>query len=326
VRNESASSEHYPTQEDLLSLVAILAVVPQRLLIVGESLVEFVRPGRGLPITQPGPFIGPFPSGAPAICADAAAVAGGDVALVSTVGSDPFGRVLLDRLTTDYVDVTDVRVVEDAVTGTAFVAYDTDGSRTFVFHVTDAAPGRITVADLGSAPERADWIHVSGASLALSPVMAAAIMEAVERVVAHDGGVSFDPNLRAGSAGISDMPAAMARLLGVASLVLPADGELEELGHTPDALAAQGKIVCATCGPGGARLYTRDEVAYVPGIQVEEVDPTGAGDTFAGVFLATFLSTGDAHRAAASANRAAAAHVSAMGPMERSPQWEPRRT
>jgi sugar/nucleoside kinase (ribokinase family) len=213
-------------------------------------------------------------------------------------------------------------VLDDAVTGTAFVAYGDDGSRAFVFHVADAAPGRIKAADLGSAPERADWIHVSGASLALSPAMAAAIMEAVERVVAHGGSVSFDPNLRPGSTGVGDMPEAMDRLLEVAAVVLPAEGELDQLGVTADALAAQGKTVCVTAGSKGAQLFSKSEVSEVPGQEVTEVDPTGAGDTFAGVFLATFLRTGDAHGAAVAANRAAAAHVAAMGPMERAPGWD----
>jgi sugar/nucleoside kinase (ribokinase family) len=305
--------------------MAILTLVPQRLLIVGESLVEFVRPERGLGFSQPGAFLGPWPSGAPAICADAAAVSGAKVALVSTVGTDPFGRLLLERLTTDGVDVSGIRVLDDAVTGTAFVAYDWDGSRTFVFHVADAAPGGITAADLGSAPESADWIHVSGASLALSPAMAAAIMVAVERVLAHGGRVSFDPNLRAGSSGISDLPEAMARLLEVASLLLPADGELEALGVDRDALVARGTVVCETAGAEGARLHASGGITVIPGLAITEVDPTGAGDTFAGVFLATFLRTGDAHQAAIVANRAGAAHVAAMGPMERSATWEPER-
>src|SRR3712207_8148469 len=49
----------------------------------------------------PGPFAGPFPSGAPAIAADAAARAGVDVALIATVGKDPFGRLLVERLSGD---------------------------------------------------------------------------------------------------------------------------------------------------------------------------------------------------------------------------------
>jgi len=49
------------------------------LLVVGEALVEIMRPRRGLPLDVPGPFEGPFPSGAPAIAADAAARSGADV-------------------------------------------------------------------------------------------------------------------------------------------------------------------------------------------------------------------------------------------------------
>jgi sugar/nucleoside kinase (ribokinase family) len=299
--------------------------VVQRLLIVGESLVEFVRPERGLPLSEPGPFLGPFPSGAPAICAGAAALAGSDVAFVSTVGADPFGRLLLERLTKDRVDVTGVRMLDDAVTGTAFVAYGSDGSRSFIFHVADAAPGRLTVEDLGSAPERADWIHVSGASLALSAEIAAVVMEAVERVLEGGGRVSFDPNLRTGSSGITDAPAGMARLLEVATLLLPAEGELEALNADVDALVRRGAVVCVTSGADGARLHLRVGVSVVPGIPAMELDPTGAGDTFAGVFLATFLRTGDAGRAAIAGNRAGAAHVAALGPMERADGWEPER-
>jgi tagatose kinase len=315
---------HYRAREEA-SFIAILAVVPQRLLIVGESLVEFVRPERGLGLSEPGPFVGPWPSGAPAICADAASLSGAEVAFVSTVGADPFGRLLLERLTKDGVDVSGIRELDDAVTGTAFVAYDLDGGRTFVFHVADAAPGSITVGDLGSAPERADWIHVSGASLVLSPTMAATIMAAVERVVVHGGSVSFDPNLRAGSSGVSELPEAMARLLEVAALVLPAEGELEALGVDVTMLVDRGTLVCETAGSEGARLHTSRGLTAIPGISVAEVDPTGAGDTFAGVFLATFLRTGDAHQAAIAANRAGAAHIAAMGPMERSATWEPER-
>ena len=54
-----------------------------RLLVVGEALVEIMRPRPGMPLDAPGPFVGPFPSGAPAIAAHAAARAGADVALIA---------------------------------------------------------------------------------------------------------------------------------------------------------------------------------------------------------------------------------------------------
>jgi pfkB family carbohydrate kinase len=77
-----------------------------RLLVVGEALVEIMRPEPGLPLDAPGPFRGPFPSGAPAIVADAAARAGVEVALVATVGDDPFGRLLLKRLSESVTEMT----------------------------------------------------------------------------------------------------------------------------------------------------------------------------------------------------------------------------
>src|SRR4051794_41789790 len=67
-----------------------------RILVVGEALVEFVREEPG-EIGDQGRYRGPFPSGAPAIAADAAALAGAEVLFVSTVGDDAFGRLVVDR-------------------------------------------------------------------------------------------------------------------------------------------------------------------------------------------------------------------------------------
>jgi tagatose kinase len=303
--------------------MSVSSFIVARLLIVGESLVEFVRPQRGLGLAEPGVFVGPFPSGAPAICADAAALSGADVALVATIGADAFGKLLSERLASDRVDVTGVRVLDEAVTGTAFVAYGSDGEREFIFHVADAAPGRITVADLGLAPEQADWIHVSGASLELSSAMSAVVMEAVERVLAHGGHLSFDPNLRGSSSGSAEHREAMVRLLQLSTVLLPADGELEAMGADTEALVRRGAVVCVTRGGEGALLLLGDEEEVIFPLPANEVDPTGAGDTFAGAFLATFLRTGNAHLAALAANRAGAAHVGALGPMERTPDWRP---
>jgi tagatose kinase len=285
------------------------------LLVVGEALVEIMRPRRGLPLDVPGPFEGPFPSGAPAIAADAAARSGADVTLLATVGNDPFGRLLLTRLSAGGVNTAGVRILDDAVTGVAFVAYDQAGRREFVFHVANAAPSRLRPSDLGSAPEGATWIHVSGSSLALSDRLAATVLTAVERVLAAGGSVSFDPDWRAGSAGATALLPGAERLLEVATLVLPSVGELEALGTSAVALARRGVLVCEKDGSNGARLYRGDSTTLIPGIETQEIDPTGAGDVFSGTFLAVFMATADPLRAAQAANAAAAVHVGTLGPM-----------
>jgi sugar/nucleoside kinase (ribokinase family) len=290
--------------------------VTGELLVVGEALVEVMRPHPGIPFDAPGPFVGPFPSGAPAIVADAAARAGARVSLIAGVGDDPFGRLLLNRLCADGVDTSGVRVVDDAVTGVAFVAYDEAGGREFVFHVADAAPSRIDPADLGSAPEKATWIHVSGSSLALSESLGETILAAVDRVLTAGARVSFDPNVRGGSAGASAAPPGFDYLLKVATILLPSEGELDAFGTDAASLAWCGALVCETLGKEGAHLYHGDDVIEIAGIPTEEVDPTGAGDTFAGTFLAVYMRTEDPVLAAREANAAAAAHVRALGPME----------
>jgi sugar/nucleoside kinase (ribokinase family) len=293
--------------------------VSGRLLVVGEALVEIMRPRSGIPLDTPGPFAGPFPSGAPAIAADAAARAGADVALIATVGKDPFGRLLVGRLSGDGVDTSGIRVADDAVTGVAFVAYDEAGGREFVFHVADAAPSRISRADLGSMPDGAAWIHVSGSSLALSESLAETVLDAVEQVLAAGGQVSFDPNLRVGSAGAAAVPPGFDRLIEVASLVLPSAGELEPFGADAASLSSAGAVVCETLGKEGARLHHGGTVTEIAGIPTEEVDPTGAGDAFSGTFLAVYVHSGDPLLAAREANAAAAAHVKVLGPMESGP-------
>ena len=41
--------------------------MPPRVIALGELLVEVMRTGVDQPLSEPGEFVGPFPSGAPAI-------------------------------------------------------------------------------------------------------------------------------------------------------------------------------------------------------------------------------------------------------------------
>ncbi len=287
-----------------------------RLLVVGESLVEFVRETPG-EIDRPARYLGPFPSGAPAIAADAAALAGAQVAFVSTVGAEPFGRIVVERLGRDGVDVGRVRAVDRATTGTAFVAYRDDGSRSFVFHVADAAPGRLTADDLGDTPEEAGVLHVSGASLALSTAMADVILMAAERVLASGGRLSVGVNLRADAADNDEAMRQLRDLIARADTIVASKDEANVMSHDLEAARTRGATVCVTRGAEGATLAIGGVEHSVGGLPADEVDATGAGDTFAGV-LVTALARGDEPpKALALANVAGAAHVAALGPMER---------
>lgn len=77
---------------------------PGKILTVGELLVEFVASTRGTRHRSAIAYMGPFPSGAPAIFIDQAARLGADTAMIGAVGEDPFGDVLMSRLKQDGVD------------------------------------------------------------------------------------------------------------------------------------------------------------------------------------------------------------------------------
>ena len=286
-----------------------------RLLVVGEALVEFMRPVRELPLDRPGPVVGPFPSGAPAIFASVAARLGVPTALCAVVGDDPFGRLLLDRLARDGVDTGAVRVDPEHTTATAFVAYTSGGERTFVFHVRHAAAAQLRPSDLGDLPERAEWLHVSGSTLALGEGMAETAVEAARRVKASGGRLGVDPNVRPEAVSAETL-VRVRDLVEAADAAFPSEGELEALGLDEDALVARDAVVCTTRGAAGASVRAPGVSAEVPAPPAREVDPTGAGDTLAAGFTAATLLGADPEAAALVGCRLAARSVEVLGPME----------
>lgn len=285
------------------------------ILAIGEALVEFRRLTADGQLTVPGEWAGPFPSGAPAIFASVAARLGEQAALVASVGADAFGDALTARMRRDGVVVDALRVMPKRSTAVAFVAYDDSGGRDFWFSVPDSAAVELDRVALGDLGPRADWLHVCGSTLAFGGPTADAIEATAQQVLRAGGRVSLDPNLRPNSS-----PHALSRtaqLAGVADVLFPSEGELEALGITEAELVARGALICNTRGSGGA-IVSRDghEPVTVAAPPAEEVDPTGAGDTFAAAFVTATRAGADPVAAARAACAIAARSVSVLGAME----------
>jgi sugar/nucleoside kinase (ribokinase family) len=85
----------------------------------------------------------------------------------------------------------------------------------------------------------------------------------------------------------------LVRAIGAVDLVLMNDAELRMFTKQPnlvraarDVMAMGPRMVVAKQGEYGAALFTEDSFFALPGYPLEEVvDPTGAGDSFAGGFL-----------------------------------------
>ena len=293
------------------------------ILTIGEILVEIMATTPGEGFREPIQLLGPFPSGAPAIFIDQVARLGHPAAMVGCVGDDDFGRVNLDRLRRDGVDVSAIRIDPDAVTGSAFVRYRPDGQRDFVFNIRQSAAAKVSLTPQANAAiDVATHLHIVGSSL-ISPAMTDTILTAAERIKAKGGTISFDPNIRreiAGSPGLKD---ALARVLALTDIYLPSGDELFLFARSSDpddairSLIEGGvKAVVHKQGAVGARYVDAKTDAFEPAKQVIQVDPTGAGDIFGATFVVGWLKGLPPQENLRRANVAGMLAVCRQGPME----------
>jgi D-tagatose-1,6-bisphosphate aldolase subunit GatZ/KbaZ len=288
---------------------------------IGEILVEVLTNRIGQPFTESGYLRGPYPSGAPAIFIDQAALCGARTAIISKIGNDDFGKINMKRLIEDGVDTTQVICTKDNTTGTAFVTYFADGERQFIFHFSHAACGELAPENVNEEViKKSRVLHIMGCSITGSPSMGEAIMKAVRIAAENNVKIAFDPNIRPElyHGRVADF---YEEILGYCDFLLTGKNEISllcpNIENPIDYLVGEKeRIVVVKDGSKGASLYTKKIRLRAPVFPANQVDPTGAGDSFDGTFLALmcdgyFLEDCMLYAAAAGAKA-----VEKRGPME----------
>lgn len=294
-----------------------------KVITIGEMLVEIMRKKTDVSLEEPADFIGPFPSGAPAIFIDAVARLGVSAGIIGAVGCDEFGECILRRLTKDGVDVSIVKRVKDISTGVAFVSYFSDGSRKFIFHMGNSAAGMIHPDEIPvEYVKGASAIHISGSSLAMCDNMRKACYKVVEIGKKAGAVISFDPNIRK-ELGLNKIKEMVLPILESCTLLIPTADELVWISGTENEekavkkmLSKGVKIIAVKDGKKGCRIYTKDQKVEAPAFEVEEIDPTGAGDAFSAAIVVGYLEKMNLKKLAFFANAVGAKAVTAKGPME----------
>jgi sugar/nucleoside kinase (ribokinase family) len=245
------------------------------------------------------------PGGSAANAAVWAAEVGARARVHGRIGRDVAGALLRDELIARGVEPA-LALDRDADTGTMLVVHE-PRERSMV--ADRGAGGRLAPGDL---PERIDAgaVLVSGYSLLFEPASPAGVA-ALER--AHARFVAVDA---------ASWP--MIRSFGVerffescrpATMLLANQREAEELtgwrgDGAVDELARRFPVVCVKLGDEGALMSWEGLVIRNETEPVSEKDPTGAGDAFNGVLLASLAagrSPGDALGAACRAGARVAA-------------------
>ncbi|WP_226925748.1 MULTISPECIES: tagatose kinase [unclassified Meridianimarinicoccus] len=294
---------------------------------IGEVLSEIVATTVGRGFSEPLPLIGPYPSGAPAIFIDQCGRFGGSAAMIGAVGDDDFGRVIIDRLRRDNVDVSGICVDPKLPTGTAFVRYRPDGDRDFVFNMWTSAAGNLAWTDAVDAiVSRAGHLHVMGTLLGNATVWPM-IERAADIISKRGGSISLDPNMRKELQADAETGARVAAMVAMSDLLLPSGEELfVAAGLSPDAseenaleqLFGTGvSEIAIKRGKDGSSCHDADGTfTRAPAFIVEELDPTGAGDCFGGAYVAARRLGLSTQQSLTYANAAGARNVTFRGPME----------
>lgn len=291
---------------------------------MGEILVEIMRPKPGMELNEPGEFLGPYPSGAPAIFIDTVARLGYPAGIIGGVGEDDFGRCVIERLEQDRVNCRYIRQYPGMATAVAFVTYFADGSRKFLYHI-DRTPAVMTEYTGQEEIDSPAFFHVMGCSLMANDQFRVQILRAMQDLAARGAKISFDPNIRAELLRGSSLMEIVEPVLQHCSVLLPGVAELALLSGEEEAGAGVASLferypleqIVLKRGKEGCSVFTHEGVCFhVPAYSVKEVDPTGAGDCFDAGYLCGLLEQQSLDNCARIASAAGALNAAAFGPME----------
>lgn len=262
-------------------------------------------------------------------CAIAAARQGASAGYVTAIGSDPFGDALMQLWAAEKVDASAVIRRKDAPTGIYFVTHSERGHE-FTFYRAGSAASRLTKAEI---PEDyitgAKILEASAISQAISANANEAVLHAMALAKENGVAIAYDTNLRLRLWPLEKARPAIEEGCWRADIVFTSDEEAATLwGHkepeaVADALLSLGPAtVIVKRGGKGALVATRARREPIAGHAVKAVDATGAGDTFAGAFLARRLAGDDVFAAARYANAAAALKTEGYGAVAPIPRPE----
>ena len=290
---------------------------------MGDILVEIMRPEAGIPLNREGYFRGPFPSGAPAIFTDTVAKMDHTAAIIGGVGDDDFGHYTIDRMRADGVDCRFIHLSDRLSTGCAFVTYFEDGSRKFIFHMGNSAAAEVDIPDISDMDDL-KYFHIMGTSLADNPKFADGIVGLMRAAVKKGAKVSFDPNLRFELIRDRRVYEIIDEIVGNTAVLLPGKEELMIITGEDSVEKAIKKafenpvleVIALKNGSKGSIIYTRENSFESDIYTVDVADATGAGDSYAGGFIAGLLENRPLEECAKMAAACGALNCAAFGPME----------
>ncbi|MCB1518265.1 MAG: sugar kinase [Hyphomicrobiaceae bacterium] len=257
---------------------------------------------------------------------------GGDwqVDYLSAVGDDLYSGQMRNFLQSRRIGTAHVKTIPGKRPG-LYLIHQADGDRHFTYW-RDSSAARLLADDpaaLDAGLAGAELVYFSGISLAiLSEPARNSLYEALKR--ARDAGakIAFDPNVRPALwMDMEAMKAEIARAATHCDFAFPTLSDEKGLFGDADAEACAARYrdwgageVVVRNGAANALVASDGGEVSVPAEKVPyPIDPTGAGDSFSGAYLAARLSGSTAEAAAKRAHKVASIviqHPGALVPLD----------
>jgi sugar/nucleoside kinase (ribokinase family) len=294
-----------------------------RVLVVGDINVdmEILLPHRDQVDLHSNPAPRLLGGGSAANTAAALGRLGVDCQFVGTVGDDAFGSFARTSLGEAGVDVALVESTAAAPTVTVITVVPRDGDRLiYVWPPSGGAHQEVDIEAAVGAAHDADWVHVSGICLRVSPAREA-LLATMTQAKALGIPVSLDLNLRLENWGWDDgFREVMESAVELCDIVMGSGtDEVAPLAGMADPLAAARHLaarhgtVVTRLGPNGSFACSVDGEVAASGFDVEVADTVGAGDAHNAGFIFSMLHTPDVGEALRWGNAVAALTISRPG-------------
>lgn len=252
---------------------------------LGELLIDFVSDGSD---RNTNGFIG-NPGGAPANVLVALAKMGRRGAFIGKVGRDQFGTFLEKTLRECAVETNGLVFSNTVNTTLAFVHLDSSGDRSFSFYRNPGADATLSENEIHFELIRNAKVFHFGSISMTHDMVRQATLRAVEYAKRFGVLISYDPNLRLPLWESSDQAkSVISSVISSVDILKLSEEELRfltdesnlEIGTLHIYEDYKVGLILVTLGENGCFYRFNHQTGYVPGVPVQVVDTTGAGDAF----------------------------------------------
>lgn len=263
-----------------------------KILCIGEALIDMICTDKGTALSDGQHFL-KKPGGAPTNVAAAIAALGGQVQLAAKVGTDPFGRHLIEVMQSFGVSTKWIIQDPNYFTTLAFVSLMENGERDFYF--SRGADGQLTREEV-DVIDLSDFsiIHFGSATGFLPGPLQAAYAGLLQKALQQNIFISFDPNYRQllfqnNTQTFIDHSwnflnkCNFFKMSDEEALMITGCHTLTDAANT--LLKKMKSVFAITLGKDGTLLGLGGQTHLIASIAVEAVDTTGAGDAFVGAIL-----------------------------------------